>query len=130
MSSFDSNEFGIYKNEVKEKWGSTDAYKEYSDKTKWYSKEKFDLVGEEMNLVMAEFAVCMKNGDAISDVSVQLLVKKLQDYITENLYVCTKEILSGLGKMYVLDERFKSNIDKNGDGTARFISEAIDFYCK
>ena len=79
---------------------------------------------------MAEFAVCMKNGDAISDVSVQLLVKKLQDYITENLYVCTKEILSGLGKMYVLDERFKSNIDKNGDGTARFISEAIDFYCK
>ena len=81
MSSFDSNEFGIYKNEVKEKWGSTDAYKEYSDKTKWYSKEKFDLVGEEMNLVMAEFAVCMKNGDAISDVSVQLLVKKLQDYI-------------------------------------------------
>ena len=130
MSSFDSNEFGIYKNEVKEKWGSTDAYKEYSDKTKGYSKEKFDLVGEEMNLVMAEFAVCMKNGDAISDVSVQLLVKKLQDYITENLYVCTKEILSGLGKMYVLDERFKSNIDKNGDGTGRFISEEIDFYCK
>lgn len=130
MSSFNNKDFEMYKNEVKEKWGSTDAYKEYSDKTKGYSKEKFDLVGEEMNLVMAEFAVCMKNGDAISDVSVQLLVKKLQDYITENLYVCTKEILSGLGKMYVLDERFKSNIDKNGDGTARFISEAIDFYCK
>lgn len=55
----------------------------------------------------------------------QNLVYKLQNHIGENYYTCTKEFLSGLGQMYVADERFKSNIDKHADGTAQFISEAI-----
>ena len=57
-----------------------------------------------------------------------MLVKELQDYITENYYTCTNEILAGLGQMYVADERFKANIDKNGDGTAEFVSKAIENY--
>ena len=130
MKSFNNNEFEKYKNEAKEKWGSTDAYREYADKTKGYSKQNFDSVGDGMNLIMGEFATCMKKGELPTSENSQALVKKLQDYITENFYTCTKEILSGLGQMYVLDERFKNNIDKNGNGTARFISEAIDFYCR
>ena len=43
---------------------------------------------------------------------------------------CTNEILAGLGQMYVCDERFKNNIDKNGEGTAEFVTEAIKIYCK
>jgi len=31
--------------------------------------------------------------------------------------------------MYVADERFKRNIDRHGDGTALFISKAIEIYC-
>ena len=58
------------------------------------------------------------------------LVKTLQNHITQNFYHCTNEILAGLGQMYVADERFKKNIDKNGDGTAQFICEAIKAYCK
>lgn len=59
----------------------------------------------------------------------QRLVKKLQDYITEYFYHCTDEILAGLGQMYVGDERFKNNIDKCGEDTAKFVSEAIKIYC-
>ena len=55
---------------------------------------------------------------------------KLQVYITENYYTCTDEILAGLGKMYVADERFKKNIDKYGGGTAEFAAEAIAVYCR
>ena len=58
-----------------------------------------------------------------------MLVKKLQDFITKNYYLCTNDILLGLGQMYVVDERFASNIDKNGEGTALFVFEAIKFYC-
>ena len=60
----------------------------------------------------------------------ELLVKNLQNYITENFYTCTNEILKGLGQMYVADERFKENIDKHFEGTAQFISKAIEIYCK
>ena len=54
MSSFNNKDFEMYKNEVKEKWGSTDAYKEYSHKTKGYSKDNFDALGDGMNLIMGE----------------------------------------------------------------------------
>ena len=60
----------------------------------------------------------------------QRLVKKLQDYITTNFYHCTDDILAGLGQMYICDERFKNNIDKNGEGTAEFVSEAIKILSK
>ena len=54
----------------------------------------------------------------------------MQTHITENYYTCTKEILFGLGQMYVADERFKQNIDANGSGVAEFTAEAIKAYCK
>ncbi len=129
MSAFDSSEFEKHKAEAKEKWGVTDAYKEHAEKTKNYSKDKWnDLVGE-MNDIFAEFAVCIKNGNAPDSAEAQALVKALQSHISENYYTCTNEILSGLGQMYVADERFKANIDKHADGTAAFVCEAIGTYC-
>ena len=80
--------------------------------------------------IFAEFAAC-KDSDASADsVKAQALVAKLQAHITANYYTCTDEILAGLGKMYIADERFKKNIDKYGEGTAEFAAEAIDEYCK
>ena len=127
MLNFNSDE---YIDEVKEKWGNTESYKEQIVKTKDYSKEKFEALGLEMNNIFAEFASCMNDGNDVNEEVVQSLVKKLQNHITENYYNCTKDILAGLGQMYVMDERFKNNIDKNGEGTAEYVSKAIALYCK
>lgn len=129
MNAFDNSEFEKYKDEAKEKWGNTTAYAEYSEKSKNYGKDKFSAISGEMAEIFSKFNRAMKNPDAASD-EAQALVKELQDYITNNFYTCTKEILSGLGQMYVYDERFKNNIDKAGEGTAEFVSEAIKIYCK
>ncbi len=119
-----------YDKEVIQKWGKTDAYKEYTEKTENYTKDKWNTVLDRMNGIFAEFAECKKNGESVDSDRAQLLVKKLQGYITDNFYHCTNEILAGLGQMYVCDERFKNNIDKNGEGTAEFTSKAIEIYCK
>ena len=129
MKAFDNSEFEKYKVESQEKWGNTAAYKEHSEKTKDYSKEKWNDLAKDMDNIMAEFAVCMKNEVAPDSAEAQSLVKTLQNHITDNYYLCTNEILAGLGKMYVMDERFKNNIDKHGDGTAAYICEAIGIYC-
>lgn len=129
MTAFDNSEFEKYKAEAQEKWGKTDAYKEHAERTKNYSRQKWNDLAEGMDHVMAEFAVCMKNGETPDSAEAQNLVKTLQNHITENYYLCTNEILAGLGQMYVADERFKSNIDKHADGTAAFIGEAIEAYC-
>ena len=129
MRVFDNSEFEKYKSEAKEKWGKTDAYKEHTEKTKNYSKDKWSNLLEEMSNIFRKFAECMKNGEEASSVNVQDLVKMLQCHISENYYLCTNEILAGLGQMYVADERFKNNIDKHTEGTAKFVSEAIKIYC-
>ena len=130
MKVFDNSEFDKYKEEVKEKWGNTDAFKEYSEKMKNYSKDKQSSLTDEMNNLFGEFSACMKNSLKPDSENVQDLVKRLQNRISYNYYHCTPDILSGLGQMYVYDERFRENIDKNGVGTAEFVSAAITAYCK
>lgn len=129
MKAFDNYEFEKHKAEAQARWGKTDAYKEYAEKTKNYSKDKWNSLAEGMNDILAEFAVCMKNGAEPDSTEAQNLVEMLQNHITENYYICTNEILAGLGQRYVVDERFKKNIDKHADGTAEFLSEAIETYC-
>ncbi len=77
---------------------------------------------------MAEFSVCMRNGETPDSNEAENLVKTLQNHITENYYLCTNEILLGLGQMYAIDDRSKNNIDKHAVGTAAFICEAIEAY--
>jgi len=129
MNAFENREYDQYRNEAKQRWGETDAYKEYEKKNKGRSKDSSRAIFDGIDDVMHEFALCMLDGASPDSASAQALVKKLRTYITENFYTCTTSILAGLGQMYVADERFKNNIDKHGDGTAAFISEAIEIYC-
>ena len=130
MSAFDNRELQKYKYEAEEKWGNTNAYKEHAEKTKCYSEEKWQNLGNGMNDILKEFAECMQNGAESNSADAQSLVQKLQNHITENYYTCTNEILAGLGQMYISDDRFKNNIDTYSVGTAKFISHAIEYYCK
>ncbi len=130
MKAFDNTELENYKDEVKERWGATDAYKQYSEKTKDYSAEKQNNLAEGMDAVMKEFSLCMKADNTPDSAEAQSLVKALQKHITENYYTCTNEILYGLGQMYVADDRFRSNIDRHGEGTAEFIGKAIEVFCR
>ena len=119
-----------YETEARSRWGTTDAYREHEPKTKNYRKEKWASANDGMMAIFAEFASCKESGAGADSVNAQALVAKIQAHITENYYTCTDEILAGLGKMYVADERFKENIDKYGEGTAEFASEAIDVFCQ
>ena len=117
-----------YKIEARERYGNTVAYREHEQKAKNYTKEKWVEANDGLMAIFAEFAVCKQSGAEADSNEAQALVAKLQTHITANYYTCTDEILAGLGKMYVADERFKKNIDKYGEGTAEFASEAIGVF--
>ena len=124
------NKMKSYETESRSRWGNTDAYREHEQKTKNYTKEKWTESNDGLMAIFAEFTVCKNNGVSADSAEAQALVAKLQAHITDNYYTCTDEILAGLGKMYVADERFKKNIDKYGDGTSEFASEAIAVFYK
>ena len=117
-----------YSGEARDRWGNTDAYREHEQKTKNYTKEKWAEANDSLMAIFAEFAACMQSGASAASSEAQALVAKLQAHITANYYTCTDELLAGLGKMYVADERFNKNIDKYGEGTAEFASEGIRIY--
>ena len=117
-----------YFNETRERWGDTSAYREHTVKTKNYTKEKWSEANDGLMSIFAEFAACKESGASADSAEAQAIVAKLQAHITANYYTCTDEILAGLGKMYVADERFKKNIDKYGEGTAEFAAEGIRIY--
>ena len=110
------------------RWGDTSAYCEHKQKTKNYTKEKWAEANDGLMAIFAEFAACKQSGASADSAEAQALVDKLQLHITAHYYTCTDEILVGLGKMYVADERFQKNIDKYGEETAEFASEGIRIY--
>lgn len=114
-----------YNNEVENRWGNTSIYKEYLEK----HDNNHDLKAKQLMNILKEI------GDnkhlSFDNLVVQELVKKLQDFISNNFYTCNNEILYHLGSMYVNDLRFKNNIDNTcGNGTSEFVFEAIKYYCK
>ena len=122
---YDNSEQERYAAEAKERWGKTDAYREYEAKGK--SQKENQFAGEAMMDIFREMG-------QIRDLSpdapeAQALAAKLQNHITANYYTCTKQILAGLGQMYVADDRFRANIDAaGGEGTAEFAGKVIAIY--
>ncbi len=128
FNAFNKTEMEQYATEIKEKWGSTTAYKEYERKKKEKSDKEIKKNAEQLMTLFSDIGTLKQL--LPNDKTVQDKIKTLQEFITENYYTCTNEILKGLGQMYVCDERMKQNIDKaGGEGTAEFVKQAIMVYC-
>ena len=129
FDAFDTRKIDEYAAQAKASWGTTPAYKEFEERAKGRTKEEDRKIYQGMIDIFGEFGR-IRNTDPASE-DAQALVKKLQDYITEHMYTCTKEILRSLGKMYAGGGDFTTNIDKmGGEGTAVFASQAIEIYCR
>jgi len=129
FKAFDTSKIDEYAAEAKTSWGKTDAYKEFKEKSKNYSKEDMGNITTTLMQNFTEFGKLLE--ESPESEAVQNQVKTLQNTITANFYHCTNEILSGLGQMYSGDGRFAENIDHaGGKGTAEFVGKAIEYYCK
>ena len=118
-----------YEKEVRERWGDTASYKESEQRTAGYTQSDCNELSSGMDAIMEGFAELKTEGFAPDDEPARLQVEKLKQFITERMYTCTDEILTGLGQMYVADERFTKNIDKHGEGTAEYVSACIKSFC-
>lgn len=128
LKVFDRSKIDEYAKQAKEEWSGTAAYSEFEAKDSRRSDSEREELQEALLEIFAEFGTM--RGKSADSPEVQMQVKKLQDFITENMYTCTDNILSGLGKMYGGGGDFTINIDKvGGNGTAELAAEAIEYYC-
>lgn len=129
FSAFDKSQMDEYTQQAKAMWGKTDAYKEFEVKTAGQTQEQLRATGIDLMGFFKEFGALQdripESGQA------QILVEKLQRFITQHYYTCTVEILRGLGQMYAAGGSMTDNIDAaGGKGTAEFVSKAIEIYCE
>ena len=118
-----------YADEARERWGDTEAYKESEQRTANYTADDWNELRAGMDAIMEGFAELKSEGVSLDDERARLQVEKLKQFITERMSTCTDDILSGLGQMYIVDDRFTKNIDRHGKGTAEYINECIKSYC-
>ena len=129
FKAFDRSKLDEYSRQAKDMYKESPEYKEMEEKSKNRTKEEEGILADRFMLLFKE-AGTLKDTDPASP-EAQDLVKRIQDFITENLYSCSKKILSGLGKMYSGGGDFTKNIDEyGGEGTAEFIDKAIQIYCR
>ena len=129
FTAFDTKKIDEYAKQAKESWGNTKEFKEFEKKQKNRSDEETKMVNQQLMMIFAEFGKIKL--EKYESEEAQNLVKKLQNFITDNFYICSNEILSGLGKMYASGDDFTKNIDAfAGEGTAVFVDKAIEYYCK
>ena len=66
MTAFDHSDYETarkqYETEAKRRWGETDAYKEHTEKTANYTKDKWQHINDGLNGILAKFADCMLDG--------------------------------------------------------------------
>ena len=129
FKAFDKSKIDDYRARAKAQWGETEAYKEYEMKSGGRTAEKENAVNAGIMQIFGEFGK-IKDASPEGD-EAQALVKKLQNFITEGMYTCTKEILAGLGQMYAAGGEFTESIDAvGGEGTAQFAADAISIFCQ
>ena len=129
FDAFDTRKMDEYAKQAKASWGTTPAYREYEEKSRGRTREDNQKIHQGMIEIFAQFGQIRDRDPASGEA--QALVKRLQDYITEHMYTCTKEILGGLGRMYAGGGDFTKNIDSfGGEGTAVFAAKAIEVYVR
>lgn len=129
FEGFDPQKMNEYSQQAKSLYGKTDAYKEFTQKSKKRTKEQEKDLGAQ---VMAFFArlghmrPCAPDSEAA-----QNWARELQDFFTENFYTCTPQILESLAESYAGGGSMTENIDKaGGAGTGAFAKEVIDIYIR
>ncbi|HYC83198.1 MAG TPA: MerR family transcriptional regulator [Candidatus Paceibacterota bacterium] len=123
---FSKEEAEAYAQEAKERWGSTEAYKQSQERYAKLSNEDKRHIQEAGDLLLKEIVASMDKG--ADSPEVQALIARHYDGLRA-FYEPSLEIYRGLGSMYVDDPRFVAFFEKYHPDLPVFMRDAIHIYC-
>jgi MerR family transcriptional regulator, thiopeptide resistance regulator len=113
-----------YEEEVRERWGHTEAHRESARRTS-YGPEQWAEMQAEQEAIERELAELMRAGEAPTGEPGMGAVERHRQLIETWFYPCSPQMHRGLGEMYVADERFARHYDERAPGLATFVRDAI-----
>lgn len=122
---FDTGEQDQYAEEVKARWGNTEAYKQSKERTKNWNSSDYDRLKQDMDAWMKVFVLEVPKGAKSAEV--QKMIAEHYDGLRK-FYEPNLKMYRGLADMYVDDPRFAAYYEKYAPGLALFMQEAMHFY--
>jgi DNA-binding transcriptional MerR regulator len=114
-----------YEDEVKERWGDTDAYRESSRRAKRYTKADWQAIKAGGEPIVSGLAAALRAGTPADDATVMDLADAHRLEIDKWFYPCSPEMHAALGEMYVADPRFTAYWDQFEAGLAMYVRDAF-----
>ena len=114
-----------YEDEVKQRWGNTDAYKASQKRAKSYTEEDWKRCMAEQGAVYADAIAAMKAGQLPTDPAAMDIAERHRLAIDRWFYPCSTTMHCGLADMYEADDRFRAFFEGHAQGLAAFLSAAI-----
>jgi hypothetical protein len=114
-----------HQEEVQERWGNTEAYKQSHSKTSKYSKDDFQAAKVDQEAATELFVYAFGNSLPIDSAKAQEAVLAHREAITKWFYDCSVEMQKNLALMYIEDPRFKEYYDGRVRGLAQYVHDAI-----
>ena len=114
-----------YEDEVKERWGTTDSYREAGRRTKGYTKADWAELQQESGAILESLADLMRADTSAENAEAVELAEAHRLHIDRWFYPCSPEMHLALGESYVADPRFTAFYDKIEPGLAAYLRDAI-----
>jgi DNA-binding transcriptional MerR regulator len=122
FNGFDPSE---YEEEARERWGHTDAYRESARRTRSYGEDEWSEIRRESEQIVRELVLLMRAGQPADGDAARALAERHRQHISRWFYPCSPSMHRGLAEMYIADERFKGNYEREADGLAAYFHDAI-----
>lgn len=122
FGDFDSDE---YTEEVEQRWGETDPYKQSASRAKNYTKADWLEIKAETQANMGAFAAAQAAGLPATSPEAMDAAEAARQQINRRYYDLSHEVHRILGDMYISDPRFTANYETVAPGLAQYVRDAI-----
>lgn len=122
---FDGFDPSEHEDEVRRRWGDTDAYRESALRTARYTKQDWERIKVQGAAAVEALAAAFDAGEPADGEEAARAVRLWWDQIDRDFYPMTPKIALGLAEMYVADPRFARNYESVRPGLAVYFRDAI-----
>jgi DNA-binding transcriptional MerR regulator len=122
---FDGFDPEQYEDEVKQRWGSTEAYKVSAQRTKSYTEADWRKLKAEQAAIYADALAALRGGIGADDPRAMDIAERHRLSIDRWFYPCSAKMHCGLADLWEADRRYSDNIDKQGAGLTEYLAAAV-----
>jgi MerR family transcriptional regulator, thiopeptide resistance regulator len=114
-----------YADEVRERWGETEAYAESTRRSATYTTEDWRRISADQEAVERRLAAAMAAGLPAGSTEAMDAAEAHRRHVDRAFYPVDAQMHVALAQMYVADVRFTQHYEDVAEGLARYVHEAI-----